>query len=231
MYHNAALESTRAIELDIALYSSINIHLVYLFRFFAVCVEWRCCRPLCDVRSCPIISCCCPCRDLPSHRDLTNDAVLFTKAEVRSSYVFLKSQRFFVYFLSWNKAAGHAINCTWVYRGHAIDARERRGCVPRHTCWSTRFDAVVRGYLCFHCFASRTRAVYPAAGNADGGLVKVYGDAQESPQTESYWGNVNCHGKKEPPPLSFPFFVFRDGLLDAVRLHAEVTEEVLIYLF
>ena len=27
---------------------------------------------------------------------------------------------------------------------------------------------------------------------------KVYGDAQESPQTESYWGNVNCHGKREP---------------------------------
>eukprot|EP00903_Cladosiphon_okamuranus_P017557 g16171.t1 len=23
---------------------------------------------------------------------------------------------------------------------------------------------------------------------------EVYGDAQESPQTESYWGNVNCHG-------------------------------------
>ena len=25
---------------------------------------------------------------------------------------------------------------------------------------------------------------------------KVYGDAQESPQTEAYWGNVNCHGER-----------------------------------
>ncbi|CAN0370589.1 unnamed protein product [Hapterophycus canaliculatus] len=34
---------------------------------------------------------------------------------------------------------------------------------------------------------------------------EVYGDAQESPQTESYWGNVNCHGKR--------------ALLFSLRLH------------
>lgn len=74
-------------------------------------------------------------------------------------------------------------------------------CRRVHFCLSYCHTTIVDVLLCF----LRSRRVFVG--------LKIYGDAQESPQTESYWGNVNCHGECR----SYLFLVTR-GKPDLCRI-------------
>lgn len=74
------------------------------------------------------------------------------------------------------------------YTGYAFRNRQRISRVSRGTCKGQTVWYRVGSVPNF--LVSRRVMLFP--------FLKVYGDAQESPQTESYWGNVNCHGETTP---------------------------------